>query len=314
MLKYIVKRLLGLIPTWALAAFSVFLLLRFLPGDAAMILLGTNATPEQIKEVQDMLGLNRPFFEQLGVFFVRLLHLDLGTSLITREPIMKEILHRLPVTAALAVMALLVSIIVGIPSGIMAAVKHNSRWDKSFMLFALLGVSIPNFWLGLMLIIAFGVILRWFPFTGFVPFSVDFWKSLHYLILPSIALGLTQAAIVARMARSSMLDVLSEDYVRTARSKGLAHYLVVWRHAAPNAMNPILTALGTNFGNLMGGTVVIESVFNLPGLGRYVVQAIFARDYPVVQAVLLLSVTIYALINLIVDISYGLVDPRIRYD
>jgi len=243
----------------------------------------------------------------------RVLRGDFGVSIHSKLPVWDSITERFPVTLCITTLALLFSLLISLPSGILAAVQHNTRKDYLFMLGTILGVSIPGFWLGLISLLVFSVHLGWFPSTGFVPIWEEFWEGLRYLILPSVTLGLFMAAVVARMVRSSMLEVLRLEYITHARAKGLSEWKVITKHALKNAFAPTLTTIGTQYGMLLGGAVVTETVFSLPGLGKYLVVAIYMRDYPVVQGCILFIALVYVMINLLVDLLYGFFDPRIQY-
>jgi len=313
MFKYAVKRIIYIIPTLALVALMVFLLIHMIPGDPALVILGSDATPEEVELLRNALGLNEPFYKQLLMWIGQIIQGDLGVSIQTDVPVIESIMERFPVTLMLTSMALVFSIIISLPSGIMAAVRHNTRSDYIFMIGTIIGVSVPGFWLGLVALLIFSFKLGWFPSTGYVAIWEDLWPGLRYMLLPSISLGLFMAAVVARMVRSSMLEVLRLEYVTHARAKGLGEWKVIIKHALKNAFAPTLTTIGTQYGMLLGGAVVTETVFSLPGLGKYIVVAINMRDYPVVQGSILFIAVVYVLINLIVDLLYGFFDPRIEY-
>ncbi len=334
MLSYIIKRFLGVIPVLLCVSMLVFGFLRLIPGDPALVMLGERATPENIARVREQLGLNKPIYEQYLTFLGNALRGDLGRSILRQEPVTQEIIRRFPATIELALAALLFAVVVGIPAGVISAVRRGSWFDASSMLVALTGVSMPIFWLGLMLIYLFAVVLHLLPTGGrldagtqFVPITnlvlVDsllrgdipvFFQGLRHLLLPALALGTIPMAIIARMTRSSMLEVLGQDYVRTAHAKGLAARTVVVRHALRNAWLPIITVVGLQVGILMSGAILTETVFSWPGIGRWLVDAIYARDYPIVQGVTLVIALIFVVVNLSVDILYALVDPRIRFE
>ncbi len=311
---YIIRRVLGLIPVLILVAVVSFLLIHIIPGDPAAVMLGTDATPQEVEKLREDLGLNEPLHVQFYRWISRVLRGDLGDSFFMGRPVTVALLERLPATILLAVAALFFAVLIGVPAGIIAAVKQNSITDQLVMIIALIGVSLPSFWIGLNLILIFSVNLRWLPSGGYVPLTENFIDGLRCLLMPAFALGFMQAALIARMTRSSMLEVLRQDYIRTARSKGLAEQVVVGLHALKNAMIPILTVIGTAFGVLLGGAVIVETVFAYPGIGRLVVAAVQRRDYPVIQGALLLISSIYVLVNLLVDILYTLIDPRIKYN
>ena len=314
MFVYVLKRLGGVVPVLALVAVGAFLLVHLVPGDPAMVMLGSDATPQQIQTLRAQMGLDRSLPEQFVIWVGQSLHGNLGESFFLGRPVTQALMERLPATMQLATLSLVFSLLIGIPAGILAAVRQNSWWDQAVMVTAMAGISIPSFWLGLALILLFSVQLGWLPSGGYVPLSEDFWGGVRILILPSISLGLMQAALIARMARSSMLEVLRQDYVRTANAKGLAWARVTLKHALKNAMVPVITTVGTAFGVLLGGAVIVEIVFTYPGLGRLVVLAVQRRDYPLVQGALLLTSVIYVAVNLAVDLLYSVFDPRIKYE
>src|SRR6266571_203973 len=286
-------------------ATSVFLLLFLTPGDPAAVILGPDARPEQIAELRTRLGLDRPVHEQLLSWYARLFQGDLGQSIFLSRPVTQAIAERAEPTLLLTTLASLVAISIGLPFGIVSALRRGQWLDTGSMLMAIGGVSMPTFWLGLNLIFVFGVVLGWLPVAGYQPLGSGLWESLRYLILPSVTLGLFQAALLARLTRSMMLETLGDDYVRTARAKGLAEHVVVIRHAFRNALIPLLTVIGLIFAALLGGAVITEQVFNIPGVGRMLIQAVARRDYPVVQGVVLVIAGLYVLINLLIDIAYG---------
>ncbi len=314
MASYIIRRLLGVIPVLVLVAIAAFLLIHLVPGDPAMVMLGNDATPQQIQQLRTQLGLDRSLPEQFVLWLREVLRGNLGESFFLGRPVTQALLERLPATMQLAVLSLIFSLLIGIPSGLIAAVWQNTRWDQLVMATAIGGISIPSFWLGLALMLVFSVELGWLPSGGYTPLWEDAWQGLRTLMLPAISLGFMQAALIARMTRSSMLEVLRQDYVRTARSRGVGRWLVILKHAFKNAMIPVITTIGTAFGVLLGGAVVVEIVFTFPGLGRLVVLAVQRRDYPLVQGALLLTSVIYVVVNLAVDLLYGVFDPRIKYE
>ena len=311
---YIIRRVLSLIPVLSLVAVISFLLIHIIPGDPAAVMLGTDATPQEIARLREDLGLNEPLHVQFYRWISKVLRGDLGDSFFMGRPVAVALAERLPATILLAVAALFFALLIGMPAGIIAAVKRGSIIDQLVMIIALIGVSLPSFWIGLNLILVFSVALRWLPSGGYVPLTENFFDGLRCLLMPAFALGFMQAALIARMTRSSMLEVLRQDYIRTARSKGLSERVVVGLHALKNAMIPILTVIGTAFGVLLGGAVIVETVFAYPGIGRLVVSAVQRRDYPVIQGALLLISSLYVLVNLLVDILYTLIDPRIKYN
>ena len=281
-------------------------MLRMLPGDPAQVLAGQMATPEEIENIRQQLGLDRPIYEQYATYLSRLVRFDLGRSARTQNPVTQEIWARLPNTLLLAVVAITLACLFGIPAGIISAVRPYSWIDYLVTTSALFGMSMPVFWLGLMLVVVFSVILKWLPAGG-----TGSWQN---VVLPSITLAAFVVAFIARMTRSTMLETLSQDFTTTARSKGLQERVVVIKHAFKNAMIPIITVVGLQFGLLLGGAVLTETVFAWPGLGRLIVDSILARDYPVIQGAILIFGLLYIMVNLFVDLIYALVDPRIRYD
>lgn len=303
MLTFIVRRLLqAVVVLWAAA--SLAFVLTFLSGDPATLMIGDHWTAEQISSFRAYMGFDRPFYIQYLEFMGRLLKGDFGMSVRQQTPVIELILERFPNTVELALAAMLVVIVVAVPIGIISATKRNSLLDNVVMGGALLAQSMPTFWIGIMLILVFGVYLRWLPISGR--------QNLSSLILPVITLSAFAVARNARIARASMLETLSQDYIRTARSKGLSEKLIVTRHALKNALIPVVTVLGLEIGALLGGALVTETVFAWPGVGRLTIEAIYARDYPLVQGVITFLVLIFVIVNLIVDISYAFLDPRIR--
>lgn len=312
MKKYIAKRI-GLMFLLLLGmSFLVFGSLYLAPGDPAEIAAGATATPEEVELMREYLGLNRPFIVQYGSYLWGLLHGDLGTSLITRQPILDELLIRLPNTLNLAVFSMIVACIIGIPMGILAASKKDTWVDSLTTTISLAGISVPNFWLGSMLIIIFCVWFRIFPTGGM---TEPFWTATGFkqAVLPGIALGMQSAASFTRIGRSAMLDVLQSDYIRTARSKGLKERTIIVVHALRNSLIPIVTQMGTSFGGLLGGAIVTEQVFAINGIGTYMMNAISQRNYYAVQSSVLVIAVMFTLVNLVVDILYCVIDPRIRY-
>ena len=313
MRKYVTKRILLMFLLLLGMSFLVFASLYIAPGDPAELVAGANATPEDIIRVRAYLGLDQPFLVQYGVYLKNLLTGNLGTSLTTRQPILQEIIVRLPHTLNLACSSMIVALVIGIPSGIIAAIKKDTFIDNLLTTTSLAGISIPNFWLGSMLILLFSVTLRWLPTGGM---NEPFWTAVGFkqAILPSISLGLAVAAGFTRIGRSAMLDVLQSDYIRTAKSKGIKGYKVILIHALRNAMIPIITQFGTSFGGLLGGAIITEQVFVINGVGTYLINAINQRNYPVVQSTVLVIAAMFIIVNLIVDLVYVLIDPRISYE
>jgi peptide/nickel transport system permease protein len=305
MIKYVIKRILLLIPVIIGVSFIVFGLLELSPGDPARNILGTNASPQEVEALREEMGLNDPFLVRYGRFLSDLvLHGDLGDSYISKTPVVDEIAGRAGYTFKLAVLATAVAILVGIPSGIISAVKQYSLFDNITTILALLGICMPVFWLGLLLILLFSVNLGWLPSSGF--------DTLEQMILPSLALGAQSISVLTRMTRSSMLEVIRQDYIRTVRAKGQKEKVVVLRHALGNALIPILTTIGTQFGQLLGGAVMTEVIFSIPGVGRLMVDSIKMRDTPMVLGCILFVAVAFAIVNLIVDLLYSFVDPRIK--
>lgn len=313
MWRYLRKRLVMMVFLLIGMTFIVFASLYFSPGDPAEIAAGPSASVEEVELMRRYLGLDRPFFVQYGSYLWNLLHGDLGTSLITRQPILDELLIRLPNTLNLACTAMLMACIIGIPLGIVAAIHKDTLLDNALTTLSLAGISIPNFWLGAVLIILFCVNLGWFPTGGM---DAPFWtaRGFRQTFLPALSLGMQVASSFTRIGRSSMLDVIQSDYIRTAKSKGLAHPKIVWIHALRNALIPIVTQMGTSFGSLLGGSIVTEQVFAVNGIGSYLINAINQRNYYAVQSSVLVIAFMFVSINLIVDLLYVVIDPRIKYE
>jgi peptide/nickel transport system permease protein len=313
MLAYILKRILATLPVMGLVVVFVFLLVRIAPGDPAAILAGDYATPEAIQKIRTGLGLDQPIHVQFAIYAGNLLRGDLGKSLHSQMPVRQLILQRLEPTVALAVSTLTFAILLAIPLGILAAWKAGSLLDRAVMVFAVGGFSIPIFWLGFLLIYVFSIRLDLLPVQGYVSFREGLLPFLRHLILPTVALGMVYMALLARITRATVLEVLQADYIRTASAKGVPSLGVLFRHALKNAAVPVVTTIGVGFALLIGGVVITESVFALPGLGRLTVDAILQRDYSIIQGVTLIFALSYAMVNLVVDLSYTLFDPRIRY-
>jgi ABC-type dipeptide/oligopeptide/nickel transport system permease component len=305
MQAYLLRRIAQSVLTLVGMSVLVFVILRVLPGDPAKMLLPEGAPQSAVDELNRQLGLKEPLHVQYGIFLRSVFHGDFGQSFQYRAPALLVVRERLPATIQLTLCAMALTVLAGVTIGIVAAVRPGTRYDYVGTILAVLGQSLPSFWLGIMLVLLFGVTLRWFPTSGF--------QNWTYLILPSLTLAAYPTALVARLTRSSMLEILNRDYIRTGRAKGLAERAVILRHALRNATIPVLTVLGLQIGTLLGGAVITESVFAWPGMGKLVVDAIYFRDFPVVQTVLILSATIFVVINLIVDALYTVVDPRIRY-
>jgi peptide/nickel transport system permease protein len=306
MLTWILRRILAVVPVLFGVTLAVFSMLFLVPGDPVKMMLAEFVTnPDQVAQMRAQLHLDEPILKQYGRFVANAARGDLGISIRSRRPVTTEISENVASTAQLAAAAMLVAIAVGVPLGLLAALSRNSWLDVASMGTALLGVSMPSFWLGLLLIFVFSLHLAWFPATG--------GGDLAHLVLPAITLGTIAAAIIARLTRSSMLEVLGQDYVRTARAKGLGGFSVVVRHALKNALIPVITIFGLQFGNLLAGAVIVETVFSRPGLGRLIVGGILNKDFPLVQGTVLFVATVYVLINVLVDVAYAYADPRIRF-
>jgi len=311
-MSYVLRRLLATLPVMATVALIVFSLLHLSPGDPAHVLAGETATPDEVASIRAALGLERPFFERFADWSYSVITGNLGQSIFFGRPVADLILQRAVPSIALSLLALLIAVAIALPLGMFAAWRAGRVIDKMAMSFAVLGFSLPTFVLGYLLILFFSVHLRWLPVQGYVAPEDGAVSFLRHLILPALALGLVYAALIARVTRAAMLEVLGQDYMRTARAKGLGLWRMVVRHALKNAAVPIVTVIGIGFGMLISGVVVTETVFNVPGVGRLTVDAILRRDYPVIQGVVLVFSATYVLINLLVDLSYALFDPRVR--
>jgi peptide/nickel transport system permease protein len=324
---------LQIIPVLLGVSIVVFFMVRAIPGDPAQLLLGQQATQAQVEQVRENMGLDKPVIVQYGIFLADAVRGDFGDSIVTGRPVTTELLARLPATLELTAFAMLVAILVGVPVGVISAVKQYSLLDKFTSVLALTGISMPIFWLAMILIVIFFVNLGWLPFpgrlsTGYAVTSISgfvlvdslltlnfaaFWDGLKHLILPAIALGTIPMAVIMRMTRSSMLEVMGEDYVRTARAKGVVPWRVIFKHALRNAMLPTVTVIGLQAGLLMGGAVITETIFSWPGVGQIAAESVYRRDYAMVQGVVLYGATLFVLVNLVVDVLYGVLDPRVRY-
>ncbi len=313
MTRFIVRRLLTTILVALGVTFISFLIIHLVPGDPARIMLGLNATEEKVIEVRRAMGLDRPFLVQYGSWLWDLMRGDLGESFITGQGVTEAVLQRLPRTLTLAGAALLLALLIALPAGIVAALRPRSGVAYFATLFSQVGVSIPDFWMGIMLILLFSLTLRWLPPSGYVAFSEDPMGWLSHLILPAITVGIVSGSVLTRFVRSAMLEALHQDYVRTARAKGLHERRVVLRHVLQNALIPVVTVVGLQLAGLLGGVVIVEVIFAWPGLGRLALDAVQRRDYPMVQGAVLFVALSFALINLIVDILYAYLDPRIKY-
>ncbi|MEO8306288.1 MAG: ABC transporter permease [Betaproteobacteria bacterium] len=310
--RFVVRRLLASIPVLFLVSLITFGLLWLVPGDPASVFLDASASAADLDRVRHELGLDRPFLLRMGEWYLRLFQGDLGTSLLLDRSVTSAILERLPVTLSLTALAFLFSVAIGVAAGTLAAVRHGTAADQGLMAMALLGLSIPEFWLGLVLIWLVAVLLPIFPVGDYVPFAKSPLQWARHIALPTFTLACVQMGFIARMTRSSMLEVLSQDFVRTARAKGLPEPYIVIRHGLVNAMVPIVTVMGIMVGALLGGAVVTEQVFSIPGMGRLVIGAVLARDFPVIQGGLLFLALIYLTVNFVVDLLYAVIDPRVR--
>ena len=306
MLTYLLRRILIAVPTLLGVVLLVFLMVRLAPGDPAILLAGEFATPETLEAIRTRYGLDRPLPEQFALYLGALLQGDLGESARSRRPVLEELKTYFPNTVVLATAAILVALATGIPLGILAALRQGSWLDLGVMVLALLGVSMPVFWFGLLAILIFSVELGWFPVAGK--------GTLAHLVLPAVTLGINATALLARLTRGTLVEVLSQDYIRTARAKGLAERVVIFKHALRNALIPVVTVAGLEFGSLLAGAVITETIFAWPGLGQLLVGSILSRDYPVVQGAVLLVAFTFTLVNLMVDLLYAWIDPRVRYD
>ncbi|MEX2520564.1 MAG: ABC transporter permease [Paracoccaceae bacterium] len=313
MFRYIIGRILAAIPVMGFVALFVFLLLRLTPGDPAAIIAGDAATPEQLERIRENLGLNEALHIQFFTWIGNLLQGDFGKSVLSGKPVMEMIMGRLDPTLSLALTTIVLSIVIAVPLGVIAAWKQGTLIDRFVMAISVLGFSVPIFVIGYVMISVFAMDLRWFPVQGFKSITEGVGPFAERIVLPTLTLTLLYIALIARITRTSMLEILGEDYVRTAYAKGLTERRVLMRHALRNCAVPIVTVIGIGFALIISGVVVTESVFNLPGIGRLTVDAVLARDYPVIQAVILLASLVYVVINLIIDIFYVILDPRIRF-
>ncbi|MEM7734568.1 MAG: ABC transporter permease [Deinococcota bacterium] len=316
MASFLVKRVLLALPALFGVTFIVFALMRAVPGDVVTQLVGLegNVSAERLEEMRRMFGLDLPIHEQFGAWFGAAIRGDLGSSLRTGRPVMQDLALRFPVTLQLTVFSLAITLILAIPLGIVAAVWRGTMIDYGLSMLALLGLSIPGFFLGILLVLLFSLQLRWLPPAGYIPLQEDLGNNLRHMLLPSLSLGVILAAATMRIMRSSLLEILGRDYIRTARAKGLSWSMTTLRHALRNALIPVITVVGLQFGTLLGGAVIIEQVFSLPGIGRFALEGINLRDYPVVQGAVLMIALSFIIVNLLVDVLYSLIDPRIRYD
>jgi peptide/nickel transport system permease protein len=313
MIGIFARRIVSAVPILFLVSLLTFGLMHFIPGDPAVAIAGLSATPEQIIQLRHDLGLDQPFFTQLYRWYAGLFEGNLGRSLLMGQPVLSVMLFRLPVTIALSAYALVITLVLGLLSGIVAALRQNTVVDQAAMVFAMIGISMPNFWLGLLIIFIIAVKFGWLPTGGYIAFSDDPVGWLRTSTMPAISLALLQVGLLARITRSTMLEVLRQDYIRTARAKGLPRRLVVFKHALTNALIPITTVIGIVVSLLISGSVVTESLFSIPGVGQLLTQAVLNRDYPLVQGGLLLVTALLVLVNVLVDVSYAVLDPRVRY-
>lgn len=313
MREYLLKRMAALIPVLLIVGLIGFTLLNLIPGDPAAVMLGPEASMEDITALRSEMGLDLPVSLRLVRWYIRLFQGDLGDSIFLHRPVLQAIIERLEPTILLTFMALLIAGVLGITMGITAAIKRGTFIDQMVMSLSLLGLSIPSFWLALILIVVFALMLRLFPVAQYSPLAEGWWKTLHHLTLPAFTLGFIQSAFIARMTRSSMLEVLNQDYIRTARAKGLSFSKVILVHALRNAFIPIMTVMGLSLGGLMSGAIVVETVFALPGIGQMVLASIARRDYPMVQGILLFIALVYVFVNFLIDLFYVILDPRIKY-
>jgi peptide/nickel transport system permease protein len=310
---YLLKRILALAPVMLVVASVVFTIIHLAPGNPAQVILGEEAHPDDVAALARELGYDRPLPVQLGTWFFNLARGDLGTSVYYGKPVSSVVLQHAMPTIQLTIMAVLINIALGLVMGVLAAAYHNTLVDNSLMFLASIKVSLPISWLGLMLMLLFALKLRWFPVAGYVGFFEDPARSVMYMFLPAFALGAGAAARLARMTRATMLEVLRSDYIRTARAKGVPEGTVLFRHALKNCLVPVITVIGLSLASMMGGAVVTETIFGIPGLGKLLITSVFNRDYPVIQGVVLYISLVYVLVNLVIDIIYGIVDPRVTY-
>ncbi|SFZ83339.1 peptide/nickel transport system permease protein [Devosia enhydra] len=312
MIGYTISRLLQAIPILILVSLMAFGIIYLIPGDAATVIGGPSATAEDLAQIRANLGLDQPLYMQIVTFYTNLFQGDLGRSLMLGIPVTEAIIQRSPITIGVAIYSLVITIVLGLVTGIIAALNHNRWIDQAATIFALIGVSLPNFWLALVLIVLFSVQLGWLPTGGYIPFTTDPWGWLRTTTLPALSLALLQAGLLTRITRSTMLEVLSQDYIRTARAKGLSEWVVVGKHALANVMMPVVTVLGLILSVLLSGSIVIESIFGVPGIGALLGNAISSRDYPMIQGGLLFVTAALLLLNIVVDVLYTWLDPRIR--
>lgn len=310
--SYLLRRLLSVVPVLFIVSTMVFVILHLTPGDPALVILGQEAGQDEVDALREQLGLNRSLFAQYATWILNALRGDLGNSYFMNDTVTEAITSHLAPTISLGILSMLIALVLAIPLGITAARHKGTATDQSVMAFSLLGMSIPNFLFSLFLILIFSVTLRWLPVAGYQPLSAGLWPHLEFLILPAIALGTAHAALIARMTRSSMLEVLNSNYIKTARAKGVKERWVIYKHALRNAFLPILTVAGQSFLSLMGGTAIVETIFSIPGIGQLIVNGVTRRDYAVVQGAVLYVTFAFVFINLAVDLLYGVVNPQVR--
>jgi peptide/nickel transport system permease protein len=313
MTRFLVRRLMTTLLVMLGVSFIVFMIIHIVPGDPVRVMLGLQADQAKVEEIRQLMGFDRPLLVQYAEWLFHALQGDLGQSYITGQSVSEAVIQRLPATLSLAFAALLIALVISLPAGIISAVYPRSAWDYSAMLFSQIGVSIPDFWMGIMFILIFALFLGWLPPSGYTSPFEDFWGWFSHLILPALTVGLISASIMTRFVRSAMLETLHEDFVRTARSKGLTEQITLVRHVLPNAAIPIVTIVGLQMAALLGGVVIVEIIFAWPGLGRLALDAVIRRDYPMVQGAVLLVALSFAVINLIVDLLYAYLDPRVKY-
>ncbi|PZV36384.1 ABC transporter permease [Mesorhizobium kowhaii] len=311
MLSFILRRIVMALPTLAIVALTVFFLMRLIPGDPVIVMLGDMAQPDMIEEYRRSLGLDRPMPIQFMIWLANVLQGDFGYSIVNKLPVLDLMLDRFQVTASVVIISVALASLLAVPAGVLAAWRQGGLIDLATVSLSSLLVSIPSFWLGLLILMLFGLTLNWLPIVGYISFSESPVSALAYLVMPVTTLVFSEMGFIARMTRSSMIEVMRLEYITHARAKGLSESAVLWRHAFPNAFAPTWTVIGLILGNLLGGVAVVETVFTLPGLGRLLVESIYARDYPVVQGCLLLVAGVYVVINLVVDLLYPLFDPRV---
>ncbi|WP_062515624.1 ABC transporter permease [Halobacillus sp. KGW1] len=313
MIQYIIKRLLISIPVLFGISIVAFFIVRLVPGDTVTAMLGTSYSPDQAAALRDKYGLDEPLIQQYLLWLGNVLQGDFGYSQFTNTPVLEAIMARLPITIELALLSVIIAVILAIPLGTIAALKRNSKFDYGASFVGMLGISVPNFWLGTLMILFFSLYAGWFPSGGFVGLYDSVWGNLKSMLLPAVALGTAVGAVAMRMTRSSMLEVTNQEYIKMAKAKGVSNSRMIWRHALKNALIPVVTVLGIQTGYLLGGSVVVEQIFGLPGVGRLALQAITNRDYALLQGTILFIASAFVIVNLVVDIIYGFLNPQIRY-